>query len=570
MKRFVWILLCGAVLAPPSLALKQGDDGLAAQELSDELSSLVERAISEGLLSPAGTPRAPVEAIAANAPEPDAAPLQSTLNVDCQAGYPLDFNDYRQMSVYQDFLNYRQAGEGAAASGQNIARAYIALDLSSEALINLRGMSDHEAEALRQLARLLEARHTPNTDYFRELAECHDGAGLWSALAQLSAGQVEGAGLLDQHIQSFRQLPLQLLERYAMLAIPALDALGERVLAEKLFSGFNPAEIQNSSQLQLTQAVLELAKGNPNAETALRNYLMQARYQETALFALLRHGRMITELERNVLVSGLLTKLEQSHQDADIRGSLEFVLEELSTGSRHQTILDMAKRPNLQSTAAQDEIRKHFVAGLERDLAGDDPLRTLAAIEALVREDGLLDGAEARGDLYEEAVLKSVRLGFGTLADTLARKAAPGAPVAEERAVLAYHRGEADALQTTATDHPGNLRIVRMAALNALNAGDRPRLAELSASLVGDPASVIALIEEDAATGAWIVPNAVYTAASALTDEDDQRRVRRVMDLRRVAGGLASAPPERVTITGMPETLLRSRLALETMPGEVR
>ncbi|MFN3401984.1 MAG: hypothetical protein ACK4Z4_16715, partial [Ferrovibrio sp.] len=261
----------------------------------------------------------------------------------------------------------------------------------------------------------------PNTDYFRQLAACHDDAGLWLALAQLAAGQGEGAGLLDKHVQNFRQLPTQLRDRYAMLAIPALDAMGERVLAQKLFSGFSRAEIQNSSQLQLTQAVLELGIGSPDAETALRNYLMQARYQEIALFTLLRHGRTITELERNVLVSGLLTKLEQSHQDADIRSSLQFVLEELSTGSRHQTILDMAARANLQSVAAQDEIRRHFVAGLERDLAGTDPLRNLAAIEALVREDGLLDGAEARGDLYEAAVLKSVRLGFGALADTLAR-----------------------------------------------------------------------------------------------------------------------------------------------------
>jgi len=183
MKRYVWILLCGAFLAPPSLALKQGEGGLAAQELSDELGSLVERAISEGLLSPAGTRGTPAPAAAGPASEARSGTADLAPRIDCEADYALEFTDYRQMATYQDFLNYRQAGEGADATGQNIARAYIALDLSSEALINLRGMSDHEAEALRQLARLLEARHVPDTEYFRSLAACHNGASLWLALA---------------------------------------------------------------------------------------------------------------------------------------------------------------------------------------------------------------------------------------------------------------------------------------------------------------------------------------------------------------------------------------------------
>lgn len=562
MKRFVWILLCGAFLAPPGLALKQDEAGRGTQELSDELNLFVERALSEGLLSPAGGGDTPVEpAIAA----PPAQQPAARAPVHCAEVYPLDFTDFRQVAAYQDLLRFQPAGSAGSAEPGDLARAYIALDLSAEAMINLRGMPEHEAAALRQLGRLLEARQLADVEYFRQLTACHTEAGLWLALTMLLHGEREGAQLLDRHIVSFRQLPTQLRDRYAMLAIPVLDGMGERVMAQKLFASFNRGEIQESSQLQLAQAVLELGIGSPDAETALRNFLMQARYQEVALFALIRHGRMITDLERNVLVSGLLTKLEQSHQDADIRASLAFVLEELSTGSRHQTILDMAARPNLQSAAAQNEIRQHFINGLRRDLAGDDPLRSLAAIEALVREDGLLDGTEARAELYEAAVLRAVRLGFGTLADTLARKAAPGMPAAEQRALLAYNRGETEALHLKAEEHPGNNSILRMAALSALNAGDKPRLAELSARLTGDAGSVIALIEQDAASGAWIVPEAVYTAAAALTGEEERRRVRRVMQLRQVAQGYRPAPKPDVSIAGMPETLLRSRLALENL-----
>ncbi|MFN7054804.1 hypothetical protein [Hyphomonas sp.] len=570
MKRFVWLLLCGVLIAPPGLALKQDEAGRSAQALSDELTQIVERALNEGLLAPAeGQRPAPASPpISAPAVTADAGHDGHVPQVDCSAGYPLDFSAFRQMSNYQDILDYRQSVREMPAADRMLARAYLALDLSAEALINLRSVADHEADALRELARLMENRQLPDTDYFRRLSACHEGGRLWLGLALLIQGEREGAALIDQSVTAFRQLPPQLRDRYAMLAIPALDAVGERVLAQKLFSGFNPEEVANSSQLQLAKAVLDLGAGNPEGEAALRSFLGQGRFQETALFTLLRHGRTISQLERDVLLNGLLTSVEQARLEADIRSSLTFVLEELSLASRYETMIEMAARPNLQSSAAQAEIRRRFAEGLQRDLAGEDPLRALAAIEALVREEGLIEGGEARAALYEAGVLRAVRLGFGSLADALARKANPGQPVAEKRAILAYHRGEADTLKAKADEYPDNPSIARMAALAALRAGERDKVSELSARLTADPASVLALIEEDAATGRWIVPEPVYAAASALPGEEERRRVRRVMTLKRAAEGLAPSTEPDLTMAGMPETLLRSRLALESLPGK--
>lgn len=106
------------------------------------------------------------------------------------------------------------------------------------------------------------------------------------------------------------------------------------------------------------------------------------------MFALIRHHRVIDAPLKALLLDGMLVRLEQSQRDEDIRASMKFVLEELSAESRYVTMLDMAGRENMQSETVQDEIRAHFVSGLQRDLASTDPLANLAAIEALSVELG--------------------------------------------------------------------------------------------------------------------------------------------------------------------------------------
>lgn len=569
MRRYVWILLCGAFLAPPVLAAKPAERAAEpdarTQELSSELNQFVEDAIRGGLLAPAGSGVRRVQEPSA-APQPLTAPadIWTPPAVECGATYPLDFSDFRSLSQYQDVIAYRQ---GSPVRDPALAKAYIALALGSEAVMNLGRPDDASEVALHHLATLLEGRRRPDLGYFRALADCHAEAGFWLAIAELATGEAAGIARLDGHLNEFRGLPLQLRARVATLAIPALDKRGEPLLAHKMIASFAPEEIANSSQLRFSQAVIDLTNGNAAAEATIRSFLLQARFQEEAIGALVRNGRPIDAPMRAMLLDGMLMKLEQVERDDDVRASLRFVLDELASLSRYVTMMEMAGRDTMQGQAAQDEIRRHFTAALERDLAGDDALRQLAALEALSIEQGLLDAHPGRAGLYETATLQAVKLGLGSLASELSKKS--GAPVSldEGRARRAVRMKDYPAVYGLADANPESGRIGLIAALSAIEAKDTAQLRRLEGRLKMDGETILALIEQDAASRSWMVSASVYEAAANLTEESHKARAGRVLALRRAAENGPAAPPP-LTMAGVPDRLSQTRARLNVLEGE--
>ncbi|PKP83107.1 MAG: hypothetical protein CVT79_03410 [Alphaproteobacteria bacterium HGW-Alphaproteobacteria-18] len=583
MRRYLWLLFCGVLLAPPVLAAKPAESAAGPdarkQELATELNQFVRDAIDEGLLAPSGS--GPVE-IAGQNIERETARLEtervSALSdvwgaagaMDCSASYPLDFSDFETMASYSDILNYRTRvlADGVSPTDDpRLAKAYIALDLGSEAIMNLRNPDNPDEHALRQIALLLDGRVRPSIAYFQELAHCHDRAGFWLGVALLVDGQGAGATHLDKGFNEFRNLPLQLRTSVTAITIPALDRTDGRFLSQKMLASFSKAQLQDSAQLQFANAILELGQGSTEAEIRIRTFLLSGRFQEEALFALIRHHRVIDAPLKSLLLDGMLLKIEQSQRDEDIRASMKFVLDELSAESRYLTMIDMAARENMQSETVQSEIRNHFVKGLQRDLTSADPLHNLAAIEALSIEAGLLEHHEQRTALYEEATLKAVRLGFASLADQLSRKTQPGETVAEQRATLAYRLNDYPAVFDLAETNPGNAHISLVAALSAINANDASQLQRFSSRLALDDKTVLVLIEQDAADKRWIVPENIYQAAGKIADIEQKARVERVLSLRRAAaGGVAEPPP--VNVTSISERLMSTRMALESLEGE--
>jgi len=578
MKPFVWILLAGVILAQPGLALKQtpASETPAAQstELSDELGAFVRQAVKEGLLSPSGsgtpvaeTPAGPKSIVA----EP--VPLEAG-TLDCSQPYPLDFTQFGALKAYTDIYAYREdspdiAGATAGQEGHpgiTLAKAYLSLDLASEALMTVKSARDQEAVALQHLAVLLDDYAQPPVAYFAGLASCYPEAGLWHAIALIASHDKAGAQLLESNLSEFRQLPLQLRDRATMIAVPRLDDLGERKIAQFLMASFSPEELSHSAQLRFAEAILNLETGDPAAEQVIGKFLVQFRFQETALSALIRHQRPVSNAVREILLDEMVTRIELAQTDANVRDDLDFVLDELSTNSMYLPMMKLAELPSMQNEAAQQELKRQLVAGLRRDLESDESLRNLAAIEALIQDPGLLDGLPERAGLYDTATEVAVRLGFGALGDALSNKAEGGEGVAAQRAVLAYRQKNTEELHALAARYPGNQKITLIAARSAIDARDPAKLAVFESRLTLEPETVLALIEQDAAAGNWIVSQRVYSAAAALTGDAQRRRVERVMRLKQAPETVPASG--RVPMSTIQAKLDRSRDSLRQLSGE--
>ncbi|MBY9065767.1 hypothetical protein K1X12_02585 [Hyphomonas sp. WL0036] len=577
MRRILWLFLCGALLAPPVFAAKPAEKAAGPdarkEELSSEFNQFVRDALDEGILAPAGSgtgAKTAPPAVGEEGALQEVVLPKPVAALDCSRPYPLDFTEFEAVSSYADILNYRTRilTDGvASADDPRLAKAYIALDLGSEAIMNLRNTKTADEQVLRQVALLLDRRMRTNVGYFEELAGCYEQAEFWLGVAQLVEGRSDGIAHLDNTFNEFRHLPLQLRTSVTALTVPTLDATGGRFLAQKMLASFSKDEVADSTQLQFATAILDLSQGSPEAEARIRAFLLQGRFQEDALFALIRHGRIIDAPVRAVLLDGMLVKIEQSQRDEDIRAGMRFVLDELSAESRYLTMLDMAGRENMQSAAAQEEIRTHFVGGVKRDLASEDPLHNLAAIEALSVEAGLLDEYAERTEIFEEATLKAVRLGFASLADQLSQKTQPLDTVTEQRATLAYRLKDYPSVYRLAAENPSSLQIGLVAALSSIEANDPAQLQSYASRLELNPETILVLIEQDAASGRWIVPQNVYDAAGNISDPAFKPRADRVLALKTAAAGDATAP-EPVNLAGVSGRLMSTRMALESLEGE--
>lgn len=581
MKRVAWILVGGLLLAPPGLALKDTPPGASESarrsELSSEIGAFVHQAVNEGLLDAVeedeepGEPRSivpevvePVVDVAAQVPDV-AAP------VDCSGPYPLDFSGLGNLTRYSDIYAFREEtlpeGEVRAShAGATLARAYIALDLASEAAMTVRTGRDRDAVALQNLALVLEARGPLPIAFFTELSACHPQANLWRALILIAQNEEAGAALLDQNIAAFSQLPLQLRDRSALIAIPALDAMGQGDLVEALLETFSEEEIANSSQLQFAQAIVALGAGDPEAEQTIKRFLTHARFQDAALAALVRNNRPVSTAVREILLSDFVTKIELAQKDADVRSDLRFVLEELSADSMYQPMMRLAELPSMQSELARGELTRHLAVSLRRDLSSEDTLRNLAAIEAMVKDLGLLDGEPNRAELYETATLVAVRLGLGSLGQALAAKAKASESTAAQRAFLAHRQKNFVELFNLADLYPLNQQINLLAALAAVDVRDRVKLATFENRLSPEPETILALIEQDASTSHWLVSDRFYQAALKLEGDDQQWRVDRVIRLKNLPA--QSPGPARMAISTIPGKLDRTRVSLAQLSAE--
>nr|WP_321360589.1 hypothetical protein [uncultured Hyphomonas sp.] len=586
MKRICLLLLLSSCFAPASLALEDTEavSGVEAgqpTQLANELDQFVRSAIDEGLLTPTGEAEPEIEDpdIQNDVPQNSmpvgvrmrqAAPFQ--VEVDCDGPYPLDFEAFERFDRYQQIYTFQEnvsglSGEAAGLDGIQLAKAYLALGLYSESGMVLKSAPGPVAAAYRKVASLMENRADADVNYFRKLVDCRPEAGVWLGAALLANDQDEGVQIFGENLNGFRKLPFRLRADLTAMVVPELDKRGERILPVKLLADFTPEQVEETSQLQFVKAIIDLGENRADADKAVRAYLSEPLFQEQALAALMRHDKPLSELHEELLLGELMEKFGQTGNDRELAASLQYALQELSGSSHYQPILDLAGMPALQNPAAQKEIRRQFIGGLERDLASDNRLRNLAAINALISDPGILDAAPERTQLYRSGASLAAHFGLVSLTRVLMQRDEGDDEVISELAGLEFRSGDFDAVINWAQAYPQNAPLNLLAAESAIRKGDATGLRVYEQRLDMEPETVLALIELDAASGRWLVSNSIYDAAARLTDPVQKQRAERVFAMRKGARDLAKPARSRVAMAKVASVLGKSDLSSEQVTG---
>ena len=577
------ILLLSLAVSAGLPASAEGPADASAQEANADtpsrLDSFVRDAIDQGLLKPS-TPEEPQAEVEVQPAEPaiaepavSAAPEEvaaGPVDLTCPDTDPFDFAPYRDLETYDDLMGWRESTGGGNTPGAaaRLARAYLALGLNEEARLEVNGVESSEAEALRQLADLLEGRSAVTAEDFAALEDCSDTADFWAMVAEASSNTTPSAERLEAGLETFRTLPLQMRIEVAARTVPALEAMDEPELAEAYMDSFTAPQVNRSKQLSFNKALLDMDERGAQAEAAMREFVRHPEFQEAAVESLLGHGFKVDRRFQSDVATRLVDEMNTPGAPRDIGGDLDTMLDELEGITDYSLTLQLAAMPATQEPGARDRLAAHFISLVDSDLRSDALMDNLRGMDALVRGDDLVRGREAGERVLAQATSLAVDLGFQHLAEVFASRTEATDDLAAARAALAYRTLNHEALARLLEAHPDNEEIIRLSALSAIRTGDETRLPGLLAKMDPDAETLIALVEMDAASGHWMLPDATYRAAGKLEGEDYQARFARVEALR-----AKKAPDPAGQTYDMAEigaALKRARQVLDPQPKEMR
>ena len=542
------------------------------EALSNKLDQLVQEAISEGLLT-ATDPGGAAEDAQTPADAP-VAPVVASVPSACAGDDPFDFSLYAEVTRYQDLHAFKpdaadlSVPEGRATEDRFI-KAFLALGLNTEALTLLAGREDPSALALRELATLMHQRSRADIEVFRELSACRETASLWLSIALLVENDPEGAALLNEQLNAFRQLPIQLRVSVTEITIPVLIAQGDTLLANKMMATFTAEEFRVSSRLQFQRGLMEMELGSADGEEVVRSFLSQPQFRDEALVAMVRNARPVDRAYRALMLDDIVQSVARARTDTEIAEALSFALSELSAGSRYTEMAELYGLPTLQPPPTQGLILDTVVDSLTRDLGSDEAVRNLSGIDGMIETAPLLEARSERAQLHALAVRQAARFGFVSLAEHFFEGAGSDVSAGEALASLAFRRGNDDLVYRVAERFADEAKVNQFAALSAVRSADRVALSTYSTRLELDPAAALALVRQDAASGHWIVPDRIYLEARRTDAPEIQRSIEEIMVLRKIAR-TGKTGPERIRMASVTETLDQAGEALASMRREVR
>ncbi|RAN37516.1 hypothetical protein [Hyphomonas pacifica] len=533
-----------------------------ADRLSEHFRDFVDEALDEGLLLPTEANQAAPDQLFRGRLQQAEDSGPSLTKAGCPMASVYDFHDFVDFTTYEDFLLWRQqrlAGNGVLPP-VNLAKAYIATGLYAEARLELSRVEDEESRFLMALSRLLEDAEVPDIDIFEAATECGNTNSLWLAAAQLSLLNPAGADLLDRQLVTFRRLPHQIKIQLASNLIPLLDRMKHKLLAEKLLADFEPSVIQRSRGLSFGKALLD------RDEAAIRQYLVYPEVRSQAAAALVRFGFPVDPSLQGELVDNALQDVQRLPENANVRASIQTMLNDLDDTSDYALLTQLAKLSTLRAPEMRDLLSEQFEARLRKDLLDTEGPANLAAISALAENRALLEERPESGDIFTAASEQAANLGLKSLADLFGGGAQASSGQVSEQAALAYRMADFETLRVLSREVPENPDVARLASMSAIMTQDKAWLQQAGAHVPLDVGTLVALIECDAAAGKWMLPSSIYSTVERIDDQEYRDRIESILGMRARAMGANS---RTIELAAIPDELALIEASLNSNAWEM-
>lgn len=507
------------------------------KELTRSIDDLIAAAIEEGLLQ--SSDGEPVSKPSAAKPTGKSEQPQSASRVaevySCKDVSKIDFSNYQDLRLYGDIQYFREQARQAeedriVPTTKAFVGALIALGLYDEALAELDRLPAQDAEVFVEITGLLRREDRAAEPLIKGLEGCYNRP-LWKAIAELAAMQETGVHHFDDVLHEFRGLPFQMRTEVITLIVPALVDFGHADVANQALVSFSKEDIDTTESLTFAKTVIDFGQGDADAEYKLRSYLNNRHFRSDALYVLSQQQSKDKHAIEHVPVKDLISVVEQSEKTADVSIALNGALSQLLSKSDYRAIAKLAKsQPVYTDPDRRSKVVTMLGDALVTVIEDGSARQQLDAFDVLISDPELLAYYPGQAKLYQMAIKVADASGYRSLVQRLGKAA--GLKSALQQTQLAFALKNASEVYRLAEAHPKNSEINLISAQQAILDKKPNALSRYAARAGRSDNAVLTLLEQDVASGAWMVSGDVWKAVGLIKSEDGKPRAERLIAIR--------------------------------------
>ena len=493
-----------------------------SEAVSEKLEAFIKSAVESGLLQSSD----PEYAVG-----PDGQIILEPV-VNCAGLDALKFGDFTLLETYEELIEFRKLlakskKVNRLEAGLLLTKAYISLGLESEATLKLRGLQGETADVLEELVDLIEGESEALMTRLTDKATCGPEARFWYGVALLDTDPEQGGDLFSQGIAVFRTLPFQLQANIAAQSIPIIERAGNKLLVQKIMASFTAEQIEFSSKLQFSQALMDISLGQDANIRLVESFLEKPSTSDAAMSAILSQNEQPFLINETTRFSEALEFIQSARGKHAAATRLHVVINAFLEGQRYDEIRRLSEVPTLSNPQFQEAIAHVLTKYVSINLRDDALQNKILAINFLLDDNGLLKADRSGRKLMQEAITVARENGFEVLSNLLLEKLDQRKEARPALAHQAYRRQDYATVYSLAEAQSASAELAYYAGLSAIAQGDAGRLQRYEGQLLSAPEHLIGLIEADVLAETWLVSDAAYLA---------------------VAGALAEAPPETADV----------------------